>query len=857
MGLARRRRLSKADQRKRRGPDYELLTAEAATDQGAAFLTALKADDATAVALASIVDPSADASSALQRLKSFAAHYGATAPTTEAILGILEQAGCLEEELRTEAESLLEREGELPPLGEQQADRARALIFERDASDARRTRLLYWLWEKHEAVAVETAKRILGDPEEAYSDVARQAIHVVGSRREPEMRTVLRSYADRHFEGGEPQADEAERQPRAALFVVNAIRQPEEGDLDLIGSVLHRAAQQALTVEGGLRRLVVRLTMQQVAALVAQLDEAGHGQWVARQFLPGLIAARPRDCASTAACDWWPEECLGVFARTSWEAHDDKLYILVLRQLHETGDETACATIRHGVAERCAGTSSNVRSQMPRIGARALLKLALAGSIETDDPDLLTALGAMDEDSFLEEIRSANWRRAERAHRVGEVVAQVGGGAIRGVVSDALEDGRGSAAHVIRAASSEKLDECLDELLEVVAGDEECVRALCEKSATAAETTLQRWQAEHSMVAFRALESTSQSEARMEAVPTAVRAYGELTSGERAELLDEYGPRDERVEPLSSVLRDRSRPPGKRPSSEDLSVALERLGEHLAGGLDPQRVLSEMAVVCTEAREASVRKAAYCALANASPNPDVVDLLLERQAQETASVRPAAAAALGRVADTLEKRAADAGGSQRREATAQLARIDPQRSLVHARSLLTSEHAAERMTAAEVIGRCGGEADADNVYGRWVSPLVEGIGRVVQFESKEEFGSAIDQLSEVGRALLFRALEIAGDQIGLSKADQAKAATNSLEYGEVVRRQQIAQNWPWVSYFASLHGLRTEHIAPRGRIQAPPARTADDLENAYAFFRLGAHPCCQLLMKAVTAGDGT
>ena len=141
------------------------------------------------------------------------------------------------------------------------------------------------------------------------------------------------------------------------------------------------------------------------------------------------------------------------------------------------------------------------------------------------------------------------------------------------------------------------------------------------------------------------------------------------------------------------------------------------------------------------------------------------------------------------------------------------------------------------------------------VYGPWVEPLVVGLDRVARSESTGEFGSAIDQLDEIAKALLFRGVAVAGDQIGLSQANRGGAARNTLDYGTVLGWQQLNQNWPWVHYFGSLHGLRTEHIASRGTVGAPPDRTAEDLTTAYSFFRLGARECCDLLLRAVVSPE--
>ncbi len=162
--------------------------------------------------------------------------------------------------------------------------------------------------------------------------------------------------------------------------------------------------------------------------------------------------------------------------------------------------------------------------------------------------------------------------------------------------------------------------------------------------------------------------------------------------------------------------------------------------------------------------------------------------------------------------------------------------------------------------AHERLGELAGVADQESwtsldpsaVYGSWTAAIVEGLDRVARADSQADYGTAIDQLDEVAKALLYRAIELAGDQAAIKEGNRAKAATNDLEYGSVLGWQTLNQVWPWVHNLGALHQLRTEHIAARGTVAPPPVRSSDDLTTARSFFKLGTAPCCELIRKCVT-----
>ncbi|MDP2859166.1 MAG: hypothetical protein Q8P50_14475, partial [Bacillota bacterium] len=701
-----------ASPEERTGVDYRNLVSYTISDPTEAFQAALAANDPLAIALVSILDRRSGGPISVERLSAFASCYGATPTVVELVLGVLEHAATLPGGLPEAAESLVKKEYRALPLDGEQAKRVQALVCDRQVEERRRGELLAWLWWAANRVALRAAFSRLQDFEEPYGPVAEVAIRILGASRRAQARRLLEAYAERHLEPGAPEPGKPQLTPEASLFVLDALQEPGDDDVALIARVLARVGERGLGIGNRLDKLLGRMTVNQIASLVQQLGTKMEAGWLIGQLLPALINVRAKDIAPTVGEEWWPRDCLGVFATTDWENPDDRLYPVVLEGLYRTDDESARTAIRQKVSMRCRNTSSVAKSDMPCVGARALLKLALRGEIPTTDPDLIAGLEAVDLAALWVEIAAASWKSTERARRLGHIVAQAKGELLQVVIEAAVDMSSRIALAVIEGATASLLDPYIDAILKVVDDNEIALAALCQMSESAAGQTLARWQMDHSMAAFRALALTIHVEERLAAIPSAVRMYREHTPAERAELLAVYGHRDERIDVLCSILSDRSNPPATRPDTDDLVQALSLLGEHLAGGLEPERVLDAIRVVCREERQQVVRKAAYAALSEGIPTAGVVELLLERQNGEAAPVQAAVKAALAKLADKLDAEAADPTASSRAEAAEQLAYINPARAVVHARSLLEATEAKDRRLAASILGASGSPEDA-------------------------------------------------------------------------------------------------------------------------------------------------
>ncbi len=144
-----------------------------------------------------------------------------------------------------------------------------------------------------------------------------------------------------------------------------------------------------------------------------------------------------------------------------------------------------------------------------------------------------------------------------------------------------------------------------------------------------------------------------------------------------------------------------------------------------------------------------------------------------------------------------------------------------------------------------------GKTDPKALLAQWGEPIVEGLKRILQAETKQEWGTAIDQLNEIAKALLFRALELDGASIGFAQNDIQAVASNNLDYGAVVARQQVLERWRWVRHLAALYELRTAHIVPKGKVQPVPTPTPEDWRTASSLFQRGAGECCKLILGAI------
>lgn len=575
--------------------DYQQLAASAVTNPETAFRDAFDAGDLDALAMVSILVPGPAPETKVANFTTFVSHHDADHLAAHLILGVFEQASQLPGELVNSARQHLRGNFDKLPIDAAQISRACSVVRDKSAGNDERAALLYWVWRHDEDSARRVSHALLQDLEEPYALPAWQALSVVGAEPGPEARNTLWEYGKRYLEAP-PQTPG--HQPKAALRVIDAVSKPSSEDIEPISELLLGVARQGIAVGDDLKRFYKRVPKTDVAPLVSSLAGGGHAAWLANQFLPGLLRSRARDFAPTAGETWWPAECRAVFSTTAWHEVDDRLYPVVVRRLHRTDDESAKVQVRNKIAQRCRETSATASTAMPRIGMRSLLKLALAGQIATDDSALVEALQVVDSSLAEVELMDASWKLPERARRLGEIIAHIGGDHLASAVESSFACKPETTVALLKGAG-EALAEAIDEVFEMVADNEPVLTGLCQISDSACTKALERWAGNHSMVSFRALEQTSMRDERLSAVPVAVRGYDRISPSEREELLDAFGPGDNRVEVLIAVLADRSKG-GAKPTEADLTLAIRLLGEHLSDGFSPDGVLETLGVICEE-----------------------------------------------------------------------------------------------------------------------------------------------------------------------------------------------------------------------------------------------------------------
>lgn len=772
----------------------------------------------------------------------------------------------------------------------------------------RRSLLLWWLNEVASDLGKEAALTILANPDEEFDRQVMRAAIVVGSNPDPANREAVAAFVRQNLDD-ESTAIGSGANETAALYALNHFRGIEDVDQAVVLELLAVVASRDLVVGEGLDRLLQIMPWSHVHGLVGRLSTEGHAIWIARELMPAFIRTRPSEAARSAGDSWWPSTCLQALAGANWREADEDLFAEVLEQIHKTSDDDARLLVRERVATACVTATSESRNHLPRRGIHVFLKLTLQGEIPTDDPQLLAALQSVDRDTLMAEMLDVGWKSNDRARRLGEVVAQIDVSLLPTLVSSVIDQNPSSAAVLIDGVTYEPLEPIMTELLDAIGDSEEVLGPVCQGSEAAATATLERWRTEGSLPAFRALEGSDHEEVRLESAPAFVRSYVEHSREDRSEVLQALGMSEDRAILLLQVLADRTEPKAaRRPSAADLVETLDLLRQHVEVGQESSDLFETVAITCRESTQPTVRRAAYKVLGASSPSGGIIDLLLERRVGEASSEKSAVEEAIRGVADTLDKEVADEANPTRAAAAKELARIDPSRAAVHARNLLSAENADHRRLAANILGEAGTDPDADlmasvvdsephpdvrremerairrlrigdiaeaherlgelvahddldawavvepdRLYGGWQEALVLALDRVARAETDHHFGTAIDQLDEVAKGLLLRAIEVAGKSVDISAANQAKAATNDLDYGAVLHWQHMNERWEWVSYFASLHGLRTEHIAERGSLTPPAEPTEEDLRTAYSFFKLGAGPCLRAILSADTA----
>lgn len=850
----------------------------------------MKESDLTALAVVAVWDePSADRLTILLRRTE-----GASVAAELAVAAVEKgEEGNL---LEVMEEAVATRPEALNP-GEDQLQRVSALIPQ--VTDKRRaSRLLGWVATHDLSRALGVAAAIGEDaPTGAPDPLVTKALTLLGSSSKLDDRRVVTNLAHKCAEANEAQAADA---------VLAHLKGVTTEDLEALIDLVSLYPPRGWSPLPSLLTLLGTLSTEQLQALVEAVPDRLQEAWFNQHLLPHLFSKHAASIAQSLDADWWPTTSINWLVRQApWETQEDRLWQELLRRSKRRSDPALATAARSRISTRVSATADQATSagQMPRLGVHLLLGEALGGDITPDGPELVNALSSIESDLRIAEYRRSRWAQPNRAAIMGAVIAAVDITDLEALISEVFGL-RPAARDAVFASTASHLTQDLAERLVEAAGDDERALAQLASSPAGSSAVLAKWHDSAHLPSWRALEESESAQDRLAQVPSAVCDYNNhLTASERRELLEALGSTDNRYQLLLQIVNDRSAHPP--PDNATLVKVIELIGDHLADGAATEQAVEALGPICRQHDDLRVRQSAYSALSRAAATDSLVELLRERSGTETARGKPAVAAAIGRVTKHLVALASDPNPQVAITAVTMLDRIQPEAALPDARRIATTapraqdrvrairiiadhgdrqsdpgllrtiaddhpdltvrseaERAIRRLeigdlhAAHERLGEMAGldptwwnQLDPTRLFGRWGEALREGLDRIATNEGSENWGQAIDQLSEVAKVLLYRALEVAGTAEGISDKLVGGATANTLAFGTALGTQQFLQTWPWVHHFASLYNQRTEHLVAQGSTETSPKKERPDYEYALRLFRGGATLCCALIAQ--------
>lgn len=724
------------------------------------------------------------------------------------------------------------------------------------------------------------------------------AADLLGRSGAPEDHDALLTYAERYLEAGDA-SHHGELAGRIASLT--------NSDVEELISHLGRYSSNGWAPGPAIANLLTQLTVEQLRSLGTATQATLSEAWFTSHLLPALFTSHAARLADTLDESWWPQGALDwLITQARWSDHDPELLGIVLRSVKRRNDPArigqAYSLIRAQTV--AAEPDHDVKSAMPRFGARLLLREALAGKMAPDNAELVAALGHLDVSLRVAEYREANWQQPSRATRMARVITSVGVDELVKVI-DPMLSLRDPSRLAFVAAAAPQLTEPVAEQLAIALGDDTQALTALAGGEKGADAVLDRWQQHHHLPSFRALADTRHKESRLASISPLVRDHtAGLLPDQRRELLDALPADSVRYELLLSILSEWGGHP--RPDDDTLVHALELVADHLRSGADPTPFIQVGGALCRQHPRLRVRSSAYEAFGVAEPTAGLTDLLQERLADETSAGKTAVRAAIDAVTTRLVLEAESDDPQRAMTAVTMLGYLNPQQALPFARQLTeTATSSEDRIRAIQIVAHHGDRSsdpallrrivegdtahpdrsvrveaergirrlevgdlhaaherlgdlagknpndwntlDPTRLFGTWGNALQTGLDRVAENESNQLWGQAIDQLGEVAKILLYRAIELAGTDAGLGSNLVSGASGNRLDFGNVVGRQELLNTWGWVHHFAALYNLRTEHITQRGSQATPPKRERGDLEHALRLFRDGAAVCCDVI----------
>ena len=798
------------------------------------------------------------------------------------------------------------------PLASPQADiLLKRLQTDEDAlENADAAAVFRWIAHHHRDQALALARAhvaeiTVGDPDEL--DIA--ASRFLGASYEPDDHSALLDYAGRCAEAGH-------FGPHSTIL--GHLTTVTDDDVARLLPQLGQYVPSNAAPGPGLVQLLGLLTIDQIRILGAEIPTSLTDQWFTGHLLPHLFEARADELVGTLHEDWWPEASLTWILGPNAPSNNNNPALLsrVLHSVHRRGDPPRVKDAHQLILRQtlAAPAENSVRSAMPRLGARILLAEALQGNLDPDSPEILEALNHLPADLRLDEYRAARWRQKTNAGLMAKVIAGVDVNDVEELISEigALKS-NARVAFLTEIASH--LTEDIGARVATAFRDDEPALAAVVAGPASAEAVLHLWEETCDLAYFRALASTDYSEQRLAPIPNLVRDYSsDLTAQGRRELISTLELSDSRYELLLAMIHNWEQHPGPGPAN--LEVVLELVSVHLKSGADPEPLV-EAARPLSLTAPLRVRKALYAALAAGPATPAVVSLIDERRSGEAKAGKPAVMSTIDAITERLKEQAGSDDPHEAVDALKMLDQLQPKAALPFARRLArTATNPDKIIIAIRILGQHGdrtrdpallreiadgedahpdprvrteatrairrleiGDLDAAHerlgmlttkdpstwmdenhnptlLYGSWADALQEGLDRIAQAETAENWRDAIDQLDEVAKVLLYRALEVAGSSKPTIAGQVQRAQARDPNYGGVVRSQQLHQVWQWTTFFETLHAMRTAHITQTGSTIPPPKRMQPDFDAAKVMFRDGAGPCCDLIASCAPQPEG-
>jgi hypothetical protein len=779
-------------------------------------------------------------------------------------------------------------------------------------ADGHAAQILEWIVHHHPAEALGFARTYAdaAAPVGSLDGLATSVVVLLGASSSVGDREALLSYAGRCVQGGNFGVHD---------HILRHLTTIADPDVIVLSEQLPPYVAHNQPAGTGLQGILQRLTVDQIATLAGALVSPPSAAWFTAQVLPHLFTVHVAQVVNAADAPWWPQGALDwLFTQAAWAPDQARLLPTLLKVAHRGGDPSRVSQAQRLITEatQAAPADHPVKADMPRLGARTLLAEALGGHLDTAAPELRGALVHLDRSLRIAEYQAANWKRPQSAARLAAVIA-----AVDVVDAADIANQLGALSPTARVAFLETIALDLTptiaaSLAEAFRDDPQALTAMV-AAAPGADALLTLWTDDPHLPYFRALDGTMHTTARLDPVPGLVRDYPNLLSAaDRAELLAALDPTDTRYQLLVAIVGDWVGHP--RPDDATLQSVVTMAGEHLADGADPDPLVQ--ASDSLTSAPTAVRQALYAALGRAKPSPVLVDFLTERRAGEPPVGRPSVGAAIEAATAELVTDAATDDPREAVAALTLLDRLNPVAAVEPARRLAREAPLpADRITAIRILGQHGTQdpdadslvtllgdiADGDNadgdqkvrreahralrflqigdlaaaherlgelagtdadawtdhdptaLYGDFGGALREGLDRLARAESHDNWAEGINQLDEVGKVLVFRALETAGrSDTRLDGLVKQVARRDYSKWGSIVVAQALTTTWPWVAHFAANHTKRTAHIVAQGGTNPPPKRLQADFETALVNFRDGAKPCLDLI-AAHTSGSGS